>query len=538
MNPRMAFDVRVPMRDGTTLSADVFLPPDGDGPWPGLLNRTPYDNTRHPELAATLACHGYAVAVQDVRGRGDSDGTFDPWLQEFGDGYDSVEWMAGQPWCDGKVGIYGGSYQSYCGWAAARDRPPHLRALVSRATSGISQLGEHHDLGCAPPYWLWFFNLTSGRALQTALDRESPSLNWRRVLFSTPLRDMDAAIGRRIPAWQRFVDARPDDTLAVALDGVFAGLDLPVLHITGWHDAAKWGELRTWRETAAADRHWLVVGPWDHYGTGAPQRQTMGRDFGADSVIDTNAEMLRFFDAQLKGIENGFAEEPRVRYFVMGGSWAESATWPPPAAPTTLYLHAGGLLDTAPPAPDEPRASYRYDPACPTPSTLDLDAPFTSGRELDIRWKLDREDVLTYTSAPLDSLLEIAGQPVVTLFAESDRLDTDFHLALCEVHSDGRSDVITRGFVRSSFRYGPAAPRRHLVPGEVTELTVRLGDTAARIPPGSGVRLVITSADFPDLDRNPNTGAPIGDDTVQLVAMNTIHHSAHHPTRLSLPVPS
>jgi uncharacterized protein len=555
IEPRMAFGVDVPMRDGTRLSADVFLPPAGDGPWPALLNRTPYDKSRHPEIAAFLAAHGYAVVVQDVRGRGDSDGRFDPWLQEADDGYDSVEWAASRHWCTGDVGIYGGSYQSYCGWAAARGRPPHLKALVSRATSGISQLGVYHDLGCAPPYWLWFFNLTSGRVLQSALDRESPALDWARVLATRPLRKMDAAIGRQLPVWHRFIEAMPGDDYSRALDlaDVFEGLDLPVLHITGWNDAAKWGELRTWREmstrSAAADRQWLLIGPWDHYGTGAPQQVTQGRDFGEHSTIDVKAAIVRFFDAMLTGNKNGWRNEPRVRAFIMGqNEWTDLDNWPPPSPspkPATWYLHSAGransiagdgFIDLRPPDEDEPPDGYLYSPDSPTPSTPDLNTAFTSGRQLDNRWKLHRDDILVYTSAPLTTGIKIAGNPIVTLFASSDRLDTDFHFQLCEVQSDGRSYVISHGFVRASFRGGPTSPRKDLTPGEITELTVKLGATANYFAPNTRIRLVIASADFPDVDRNPNTGAPVGDDTISVVAQNSIYHSVKYQTSITLPI--
>lgn len=551
--PRIQFDVRVPMRDGVELSADLYLPPAGDGPWPALLCRTPYDNVRQAEEALWFAARGYAVVAQDVRGRGDSDGRFAMWSQEAQDGHDTAEWIAEQPWCNGRVGVFGGSYQAYCGWAALKEGTTAIASLVSRATSGFWLLGVPFDLGTARPYWLWVFHLTGGRTLQTPIDAAALAPSWSRILRTRPLREMDAAIGRSLPVWRQMVDAEPDGELVRSLDlaAVFPDLDLPVLHVTGWFDAAQWGELRTWREmrtvSASPDRQRLVIGPWDHYGTGIAPRETGGRDFGPAAALDPNELMLGHFDRTLKDGAPGDPGEAPVRYFVMGADrWRTAADWPPPqTGEAVLHLRGGGCAQTvagdgrlepaaAPGA--EPADTFRYDPGDPTPSSPDRDAPFTAPFQLDNRWLLRRHDVLVYTSQALAEPLEVAGSPRVVLHVESTAPDTDFHVQLCDVAPDGRSDVVAAGFVRASYRRGPGFPRIALEPGRPTELTVTLHATANAWLPGHRVRVVVASAAFPDVDRHPNTLAALGDDAVAAVADNTLHHSAAHPSRLLLPV--
>lgn len=543
--PRVRFDQRATMRDGVTLSADVFLPSTGDGPWPALLNRTPYDNIRHPEIATYFAAHGYAVVVQDVRGRGDSDGEFDSWRQEAADGYDTVEWVADQQWCSGAVVGYGGSYQSYCGWAAARERPPHLRALISRATSGIASLGVPHDLGAASPYWLWYFNLTAGRTLQAPLDGESPALDWDRVLRSRPLAEMDVALGRSLPAWREFLATQSGDAPIAAydLDEVFTDLDLPVLHVTGWNDGAKWGELRAWQRMNDGPKRrlqQLVIGPWDHYGTGTPNRTTMGVDFGEAAAVDLKARMLEFLRCALDdGLESG---HERVEYFVTGrNEWRSATSWPPAdLAEVTFFLDSDGGANSVAgdgrlsAEPTGPADEFTHDPANPHLSTEDLGTAFSAPRSLDDDRILARDDALVYTSAPLERELEIVGRPVVHLYAESDRVDTDFHVTLFTVDGTGTSRVVSRGWVRASYTRGAEFPRQLLERGQVHEYRVTLGDTAHRFAVGDRVRLTVASSNYPDVDVNPGTGAPLGADTTYVVARNTIHHHADRPSRLVL----
>lgn len=553
--PRILYDQRVPMRDGVTLSADIFLPPTGDGPWPAILQRTPYDNTMElwVGIAVFFARHGYAFVSQDVRGRCDSEGAWEPFVNEGPDGYDTIEWIADQPWCDGKIGMMGGSYGGLVQWLAAKERPPHLTALVSTAAAGrwMEELPYQH--GVFAPYWMYWLNLVGGRTQQRPSFGQPPVPDWSRIYTHHPLRDLDLALGRTNTVWRRWLEHNTFDDYwrRLSLIGHFSEIDLPVLHITGWFDGDQWGELHYWHgmidESPAADRQWLLAGPWDHAGTRTPRRQLGGRDFGPGALVDMNAVHLRFFDHFLKGIDNGADTDRRVRIFAMGrNEWRDEDQWPPAGTVVTpFYLHSGGTANTlagdgrlSPDAPagDEPADSYVYNPDDATPSVQDVTSIMSGSSPLDHRWRQRRDDVLVYTGEPLTEELEITGHPFVVLHAESDCPDTDWHVTLCDVHPDGRSEELTGGCLRAAYRDGLEARPSAIEPGRVYEYTVELMATSNVWLPGHRLRVTVASADYPGTARNPNTNAPTGDDEEVRIATNTIHHTAAHPSRLLAPV--
>lgn len=554
--PRTLYDVRAPMRDGVELSADVYLPAEGAGPWPVILYRTPYDNSTaaFPELGRYHAGRGYAFVAQDVRGRADSDGRFEPFVAEAEDGHDTVEWVAAQPWCDGAVGMMGGSYSGLVQWLAARERPPHLRALVSTAAAGRWLEELPYQFGTFSSYWAFWLNLVGGRTLQQPVQAPRPSLpEWPRILTHRPLRDADRALGRTNTAWRTWLEHGTFDEYwrALSLRGRFAEIDLPVLHITGWFDGDQWGELFYWRgmvdESPAADRQWLVSGPWDHAGTRTPKRSLGGRDFGDGAVVEMVELHARFFDRWLKGVENGQDRDPKVRIFAMGvNEWRDDEAWPPPAmTPRPAYLHSGGRAQTLAgdgrltwdaPGADEPGDTFTYDPEDPTPSVPDVSALPFGDVPFDNRWRLRRDDVLVYTSAPLEEDLEVSGHPTVVLHGCSDQVDTDWHVSLCDVLPSGRSDELTRGCLRAAYRDGVDAQPAPLEPGRDYEFRLEMMATSNVFLAGHRVRLCVASAHFPTRARNPNTNAPTGDDDETRVARNTILHDAARPSRLVLPV--
>lgn len=546
----MLFNLRTTMRDGVALSSDVYLPSEGEGPWPAVVCRTPYDNTRHGEEATRFAERGFVAVIQDVRGRGDSDGEFDMWRQEGADGRDTVEWLARQPWCDGSIGMFGGSYQSYCSWAMFRDGPTQVGALLSRATSGFWLLGLPHDIGTARPYWLWVFHMTAGRTLQVPLDSDPSAPRWDRVLRDVPLGQMDTAIGRPLAIWQRMLatDFNDEYVADLSLQGVFDHVSAPVLHVTGWFDAAQWGELNTWTKSVArsASGHQMIIGPWDHYGTGGAPSVTGGRNFGDSAAVDMTDLMIDHFDRTLKqSAEVAVADEPAVRYFVMGSNeWATSDCWPlRDTVESSLYFHSdgsadspdGGVLSSLAPDFAEPADVILYDPLDATPSAEHAEAPFTAPLNLDNRWMLERSDVLSYTTSPLEDTVEAVGNPRAVLYVDSDCLDTDFYVAVCDVLPDGTSYLVSDGFLRASYRHG-TAPRTPLERHVITRLEIDLMATANRWRLGHRIRVLVASAHFPNVDRNPNTGAPIAGDGQTQVARNTVHHSMTHSSHLLLPV--
>ena len=553
--PRLLLDQRAPMRDGIELSADIYLPPTGDGPWPVILQRTPYDNTTRlwTDIALYFAGRGYAFVSQDVRGRCDSEGEFEPFVNEGPDGHDTIVWIGEQSWCDGKVGMMGGSYGGLVQWLAARERPPYLAALASTAAAGRWMEELPYRFGVYAPYWMWWLNLVGGRTLQQPMFGQPDLPDWGRIFTHRPLRDLDRELGRTNTVWRKWLEHSTFDDYwkRLSLDGYFSQIDLPVLHITGWFDGDQWGELYYWHgmmaESPAADRQWLLSGPWDHAGTRTPQQRLGGRDFGPDAVPDMNAIHLRFFDRWLKGIDNGADWDRAVRIFAMGqNDWRDADAWPLPGTTMTpFYFHSDGAANTLagngslslePPAGDEPGDSYIYNPDDPTPSVPDVSKGPFADQPFDNRWRLRRDDVLVYTSDPLEEDLELTGHPFVILHAASDCPDTDWHLTLSDVQPDGRSDQLTSGCMRATYRGGRDAEPEALEPGRVYEYRIELMATSNVWKKGHRLRVTVASANYPESARNPNTNAPVGDDDEWQIAQNTVHHSTLHRSHLLAPV--
>jgi putative CocE/NonD family hydrolase len=555
--PGTLYDQRIPMRDGVELSADIFLPPEGDGHYPAILQRTPYDNTAIGlvNIARFFAEKGYAFVSQDVRGRCDSDGVWEPFQNEGPDGYDTIEWIAEQPWCTGKVGTMGGSYGGYVQWIAARERPPHLTAMVSTSAAGRWLQELPFQFGCFMPRFMVWLNLVGGRTMQQAMGSTEGAPDWGRIVTHRPLRDLDQEVGRTNTVWRTWLehDTFDDFWKRVSLIGHFQAIDLPVLHITGWFDDAQWGELFFYlgmiNESPAADRQWLLSGPWDHGGTRMPRQQIGGRDVGPKSFTDINAVHLRFFDHWLKGEQNGAEHDSKVRIFTMGrNEWRDEEQWPPAGARTVpFYFHSEGHANTLGgdgtlsrecPAADDPGDTYTYDPDDPTSSVQDLSAwPFQE-QLLDRRWRQRRDDVLVYTSAPLEDDLEVTGHPYIVLFATSDCPDTDWHVALCDVLPNGKSEELSAGCLRATYREGLEATPTPIEPGRVYEYRIELLATSNVWKRGHRLRVTVASANFPSNARNPNTNARVGDDESWQVAHNTVCHSSSNPSHLLAPVVS
>ena len=551
---RFLWDTPAPMQDGIKLSADIYLPPK-EGQYPVILHRTPYDNTRPlwVEKAAYFARHGYAFVTQDVRGRCDSEGEWIPFAGESDDGYDTVEWIAQQLWCNGKVGMMGDSYAGYVQWMAARERPPHLVTLVSTAAPGRWMQELPYVNGKFSPGVMWLLNLTGGRTRQLNLDDPSARslINWKKLILHRPLKDIDKALGRTNTVWREWLAHPTFDNYwrRHSLEGHFRQIDLPVLHITGWYDGDQWGELYYYdnmvAKSPAADGQFLLLGPWDHNGTRTPQARLGGIDFTQDAVLDMNAIHLRWFDYWLKGKENGQQDDARIRVFVMGrNEWRAEKAWPLPGVKTTpYYFHSGGRANTlggdgwlSQAAPrDEPLDEYTYNPDDPTPSAPDLESFPGADYPLDQRYVERRDDVLVYTSEPLEQELEVTGKPHVVLYAASDAVDTDFAATLTDVYPDGRSIMLAEGILRASYRDSLEEPTP-LTPGQVYEYKIEFNATSNAFMPSHRIRVTVMSCRFPRFCRNPNTGAPAGEDEEFCVAHQTVYHNETHPSHILLPV--
>jgi uncharacterized protein len=553
---RFILDARIPMRDGVELSADIYLPA-GQTTLPAILTRTPYDNANPDEVrtAQYFARHGFAFVSGDVRGRGDSDGRFVPFRGEGPDGYDTVEWIARQPWCNGRVGMMGASYACSTQWWAALEQPPHLVTLVSTAVSG--RLVQS-------PYWrgkihaqfLMWLQRVGGRTMQPGVPGipDGPAIDWARILDHRPLREAVREMGRASPAWEEWID-HADDASYWEKESHFrdyAEVDLPVLHLTGWYDGSLVGELELFdgmvRDSPARDRQHLIIGPWDHRGTRRPESTLRYLDFGGGAVVDIDDIHRRWFDHWLRGIEDeAFTSALHVSLFTIGrNTWRQVASWPlSDSAPHILYLHSAGgansdggdgrLGDELP--VDEPVDSYVYDPADPTPSAPTLEDFVVAPGPLD---HLDRcfvesrHDVLVYTSDTLSEEIEVTGTPIVRLWASTDAVDTDFAATLCDVDATGRSTIVAECLVRSAYRTGDGICEP-VPPGEVAAYQLQLNPTSLVFGIGHRIRVAIMSAEFPSYNRNPNTGAAVGDDGTLRLATQRIHHTSTSPSHIELP---
>lgn len=547
-------NVMVPMRDGTRLATDLFFPNTPGEPRPVLLSRTPYGKLlRRPDWHRYLAA-GYVLAVQDVRGRHDSDGEFYPVMNEGLDGYDTIEWLAAQPWCNGRVGTMGGSYSGWVQWAAARERPAHLQAMAVSVTAGKFGRQEMWDHGVFMLTALnWLVLTGGGRVLQ-----ETWMSDWRAAYEHLPMIEMPQVLGRDLPAWRDWMDHPGLDDYWKSVcyeEADFASVDLPVLHVTGWFDgnlpATVWFYEQMRRHSPASNRQALIVGPWDHLGAGDDQspREFDGHDFGSEAAVDLTALRLRWFDRWLRDDEG--AADIDTRVFVTGvDRWLEAPDWPNSRA-SVWHLHSdgtanghlgGGRLDLAAPVA-EPADTYRYDPLKPIVlyENWDLYGHVTNDqvptREpvRDMTRLVGREDVLAYTSEGLEEDLETGGTPQVSLWASTDGPDTDWFVWLHDVCPDGSSIEVSRGHLRARF-HESLARESFLEPGQPYEFRITLHPLAHRFHRGHALRLVVGSSNFPRYDRNLNSGEALGYGTRPRVATNTVLHDTLHPSHVVLPV--
>jgi putative CocE/NonD family hydrolase len=538
------FEAEVPMRDGVMLAADVYLPAGADAgaPVPAVVLGTPYDkrSPMHANEALMYQARGYAFVAFDVRGRGKSEGTWRAFVHDGRDGYDAVEWTAAQPWCDGNVGTTGLSYSGWNQWATARERPPHLRAMVSSAAAGRWQQEIPYTYGVFQLYFAYWVYATRRRVMA-----DGDRVDWNRTLRILPVRRLMDGLGAVGETWP---DMRDHDTLDafwqhLRLDDHYADIDLPVLHVNGWHDLEDLlGGFAHYEGMAARSpargRQRLIVGPWPHVGTRWPQRRYGGVDFGPAAALEMDDIHVRFFDRYLRGLDNGIDREPRLRLFEMGTNvWRELDTWPPIAMRDLYLRHAYGRGALAPVAPDgdEGALTYRYDPLDPVTTPLDFARLSFDEPPLDQAYVERRSDVVLYTSAPLDRPLVVAGWPRLELYAATDGDDTDWHVRLTDVHPDGRSLRVTAGCLRAACRDSLRDPSP-VTPDAVTRYEIELGPTLHAFLPGHRLRLVVTSSDFPWFARNLNRFGRIVDLDDPRVAHNRVHASPAFPSRLRLPV--
>jgi len=538
------YTVRVPMRDGIRLSADIALP-RGDGPWPVLLTRTPYGNNDPERMKRLLwfAQRGFAAVYQDCRGRFDSEGEWEPFHHERDDGQDTIGWLARQDFCNGSVGMMGRSYEAYCCWMAAPGHPPALKAMVPIVALSDPVLNVPYQNGAV--FWnilVWLL-LVHGRSNQ-----DQARVEWKKLITPLPLRSLDKLAGFDSKTWQEWLDHPTLDAWWRELCYMhrWGEVDLPALHITGWYDDDGIstylnfpGMRRRARTPRAREEQRLVVGCWPH----RPNTSSIvgELDFGPGALIDLNSIILRFLAKHLAGEDHGPAADPRCRIFIMGENrWHRFDDWPVPGARATRFhlrsggkansLYGDGRLTPEPPSAGEPPDSFTYDPMDPVPYVTDP-ATLQLGEATDQQPIERRADVLVYSTEPLAEDLVVCGRVFAELYISSDAPGTDFTAKLVDVWPNGRAIQVCDGIQRAEYRDSLERPE-WLREGEVTKLTVDLWATGLRFLKGHRLRLEISSSAVPKFARHLNTDTPQADETVPRVAHQIVYHDARRPAAL------
>lgn len=593
-NPQSASleTVMVPMRDGIELATDIYLP-SGDGPWPTLLERLPYGKNLmgarlflDPDRAAQ---EGFAVVVQDCRGRFDSGGEWYPFHSDIEDGYDCVEWVAAQPWSTGRIGTFGGSGHGVTQWHAAMAAPPHLQAMAPITSTGdvggdwLYSVGGAMSLPSILGWGLWVAG-ESARRLNikdetlTAIDQHVTSANagHDRALFAMNRPDFEQIFDEQLRNfmaedagygllrqcapwfydWVKHRDPQSPYWSAVRFGAAHAArLDVNSLHVAGWYDFFLRGTLHNYSLMTAAERlpncnggppkeHYLIVGPWVH-GAIYPDVTSAGSiDFGPEAGIDLEAIQLAFFKRSL-GMNDSDVPLAPVNIFVMGrNQWRRESEWPPTGVTyTRLYLGScnteeRGLLDLSRPSAVTDPDMFVFDPLNPVPTVggavQSLGVPAGAYDQSVVE---QRDDVLLYTSPPLAADVEITGPVHAELWVSSSSGDTDFTAKLVDVRPDGRAVNLCDGIVRCSNGEGDLGSTE-LQPLAVHTLRVDLGGTSVVLFAGHRIRLEISSSNFPRFDVNPNNGSHLGDGmkVAAIKAEQSVYHDVLHPSNLRLPV--
>ncbi len=503
----------VPMRDGVKLATGIFLP-EGNGRWPAVLDRTPYGKNTQATSSALWTARGFVLVVQDCRGKFKSEGEYRPFVDDGTDGYDTVEWIAKQPWSNGKVGMFGASAMGITANLAAMMDPPHLIAnFVMVARSSIYSQSA----------------FMGGAYRKELNDRWLKSQNADSVIAETLKHNV----------YDGFYDSNE-------MSKHWHQIRIPVYNWGGWYDIFDQGNIDNFvglQQTGgglAAGNQKLIMGPWGHGQIDEVKYpENAGGVFGKSSVETA----LRWFEYWLQGKDDGIMDEPPVRYYVMGdvtdakapgNEWRTAWAWPVPARTTSYFLTSAGGLSEKMTGEQESADGYIYDPKNPVP-TIGGGNLFIKKGPMDQRAIGDRKDILKFVTPVLAAPVEVTGRVTVELWAESDAPDTDFMAKLVDVYPDGAERLVLDSATRARFREG-LDREVFMKKGEVYRFSIDLWSTSIVFNKGHRIAVHITSSNDPRFDPNPNTGKPLRADGETRVAKNTIHHDRAHPSRVLLPV--
>jgi len=597
VKPHLKHEIMVPMRDGIKLATDIYFPedynPSKKNKYPVIFHRTPYNKEINSTTTVDLFCKkGYVVIFQDCRGRYKSEGKFTKYVNEPEDGYDAIEWIAKQPWCNGKTGMRGGSYLAHVQASAAKLNPPHLSTIIL-TIGGISNGWNHailsHGAFCQKQLTWAFSNLakeTNDSVVKKMMKSEYVGDWFQALPLKRGLNPLSANPEIEDYIFEMLAHPSYDNywkQMGVNwMEYYQQTSDIPMIHVSGWYDNYCQTAIDNYLGLSAIKKSpvRLMLGPWMH---GTFDKSYSGDvDFGVESTMpDYNLEWhLRWYDHFLKGIKNGVENDPPVKVFVMGtgdghkeangrlfhgGYWVTSSKWPLPGTQyINYYLRENGLLSPTMPRKSEKPASYIFDPENPVPTiggAMASTEPLWAGGAYDQREKpyngdpkkgfygsippylplKARKDVMVYQTPILEKDVQVIGPIIVKLHASSDCPDTDFTAKLVDVYPpsndfpQGFEMNITDGIIRARYRNSPEKPEL-MEPGKVYEFTIEPFSTANVFKKGHRIRLDISSSNFPNFDVNPNTGDLTGTGNIVRKALNTIYLDEGNASYVILPI--
>lgn len=550
---------KIPLRDGVKLNATILRPKEMNAPLPVIFTLTPYIADSYLDRALYFARHGYVFALVDVRGRGNSEGQFEPIVHDGRDGYDVVEWLARQPWSNGKVTMWGGSYAGYDQWATLKEFPPHLATIVPAAAAHTG-VDFPFFKNIFAPYDLQWLTFTSGVTPNGRLFGESAFwiAKFRELyLRHLPFNQLDRVVGNTSTHFQDWLRHPTPDAywdVDAPTEESYKRISVPILTITGDYDGDQAGAMSYYRAhmrygtPEARAQHYLIIGPWDHAGTRTPNREVGGLKFGEASMLDLNNLHREWYDWTMKGGAKPAFLKKRVAYYVTGtDEWKYADDLEALAnAKRTLYLQsgpggAGDVFHSGELADEKPVGSaadgYTYDPLDIRAEELErADVP---NNLTDQRYALNLYgNGLVYHSAPFASDTEVSGFLKFTAWIAIDVPDTDFQVSVSEILMDGSCVALTGDSMRA--RYRESLREEHLVkPGEINRYVFD-GFTffSRRIAKGSRLRLVFSSPNSIYLEKNYNAGGVVADESGKdaRTAHVKLFHDAEHPSALELPI--
>lgn len=560
----------IPMRDGVKLAADLYFPKGEDQKWPVILVRTPYKKEMEELKGEFYARRGYVTAIQDCRGRFSSEGTWEPFLNEPRDGYDTIEWLGTQEWSNGKVGMIGASYVGWVQLWAASEKPPHLATIIPNVAPPDPfynipyEYGTFFILGA-----IWWAEILEREATGDLSGKTMAEINERKyeeILKSLPVIDLDKKIlGKENPYWRKWIQHNTNDAYWEKANFMakLKGLDIPVFLQSGWFDGDGIGSKLNYAALKESRNKFqkLILGPWGH--SDRSHSRVGDHDFGKEAALDLQTLYLKWFDRWLKGVDTQITEDPLVQVFVMfSNKWLKGNTYPLPETQFTKFFLSStkgantskgdGRLCRALPEGGREFDQYTYDPGDPTPSPqfyfkseeeirqekekiLDVEEQKKKAQAFHNKVTDSRADILVFQTDPLEDPLSIAGPVSAVLYASSSAKDTDWFVTFMDVDEEGKIFHLTHGTLRARFRNSIKKPE-FLEKGKIYPFTIDMWQTGITFRKGHRIRIEVSSALFPQFSRNLNTGGHNEMETESVKADQKIYHSEEFPSHILLPV--